>query len=209
MVALQGRGHNRVKAGDQWAKAFGRGSQPKRARANSSRRSGCSARAGTHATAEAADAATGSVLHDTSIDAKKIVGAAFRAQNFGVGNAEVVSRNSNVQVILYRQRYRVVHGQVELSVAHELINSRSVAEVWRLHVASCVRRNYVGKGAVRLGIVRDHELMGRRRRRCLRKAGLRGWRRAGLVLRLRILRDKACRERAQQRNCSQLAKYIS
>src|SRR5579864_9666974 len=127
MIALQGCADDRIKAGNLRAEPLGRGSQPKRARANSSRRSGRTTRAGTHATAQATDAAAGSVLHDTSVDTEEIVRAAFGAQNLGVRNAEVVSRNSNVQVVLYRQRYSVIHRQIELSVAHELINSRSVA----------------------------------------------------------------------------------
>src|SRR5579872_3457613 len=130
MIALQGCADDRVKTGNLRAEPYGRGSQSKRAGANSSRCSGGTTGARAHVAAEAAHASTRGILNDTSIDAKKIVGAAFRAQNFGVGNAEVVSRNSNVQVVLYRQRYRVIHRQIELSIAHELINSWSVAEVW-------------------------------------------------------------------------------
>ena len=69
----------------------------------------CTARSATCGSATHARACSARrTLHDASIYAPGRL-ARFGAPDIGIGNVQVVARNRDVEVILERQRYRVVH----------------------------------------------------------------------------------------------------
>jgi len=56
-------------------------------------------------------------LHNACWNTEEVVGSTFRAQHFRVGNPHVVTGDANVEVVLKRQRYRVVHRKIDLAIA--------------------------------------------------------------------------------------------
>src|SRR5215469_7890022 len=123
MVALQGCGHDRVEAGNERSEPQGGTHQAVRTTADSARGRRGSARARAYVSTQTTHSAAGSVLHDTGGNAEEVIRPALRPQHFRVRDAEVVARNCDIQVIFERQRHRIIHREIQLPFAQELIET--------------------------------------------------------------------------------------
>ena len=124
----------------------------------------------------------------------------FRAKNVRVSDVQVVARDRDVKIVFQCQRYSVVHGKINLAVAHDLIYPSGVHQIrWR-NLAAFVGRKHIGKRPIRFGVVRDREILrSRRRRRRQRKISLGRLRLGRLPLRTwsSVLRPQACWHRRE------------
>ena len=62
-------------------------------------------------------------MHHAAVDAQRAA-ARLGAQNIGVGDVQVVARDGDVEIVLQSQRHRVVDGEIQLAVLHQLVNPR-------------------------------------------------------------------------------------
>ncbi len=131
MIDLQRPGENGVEAGDGRAAAQSRDHQSSGAGSGATCPNGCSTLPRADLAAESAYAAARGVLHDAAVYAEN-GGAGFGAPEVGVGDVEVIAGDGDVEVIFEGERDRVVHGNVELAVVHELVDARRVGQVGRL-----------------------------------------------------------------------------
>ncbi len=126
LVELQRAGDQRIEAGDGRADAERRTDQAVGAGADAAGGDGGAAGAGADRSAQAADAAAGRVLHDAGVDAEN-VGARLGAQQIGVGDVQVVAGDVDIEIVLERERDRVIDREIDLAVAHQGIDARRVA----------------------------------------------------------------------------------
>ena len=96
------------------------------------------------------------------------VGApAFARKNIGIGDVQVVARDGDVEIVLQRQRNRVIQRQIELALVHQRIDACGVRQIRRGQVPRRVRSDRIGKMRHRLGIIQDRQRP--RLRRILRR----------------------------------------
>jgi hypothetical protein len=51
----------------------------------------------------------------------------FRPQQVGVGDIQVIAGDVDVEIVLQRERNRVIDGEINLAIAHERVDARRVA----------------------------------------------------------------------------------
>ena len=127
VVLLKRTGDYGVETCDQRSQAKGGAYQSISASADPTRSRRGTARARADGSSKSADTAALSILHHSKIYSKEGVGAGFRPQNVRVGNIQVVARNTNIEIILQRQRNRIIDRKQDLAVTKKLINARCIA----------------------------------------------------------------------------------
>jgi hypothetical protein len=125
VVILECPRQHRIEALDQRSQPQCRAGQA----ADASTRAGCTDRraTGTRADlrAESAHASAGRVLHNAERHAQN-GRTRLGPQHVGVGDVQVIARDGDVEIVLQRQRDRVIQRQIKLAVVHELVNPRRV-----------------------------------------------------------------------------------
>src|SRR5450432_552904 len=175
LVELQRAGELGIEADDRRSYAERRVDQAIGAGAGAACRDRGAARAGADVTAEPANAAAGSVLHDAGVDAEN-AGAGSGSQQIRFGDVQVVAGDVEVEIVLQRERDGVVDGEINLAVAHERVDAWRVSQIRRRQLLRFVRQQYVGKRRARLGIILQEDGLGSRR---LRRGGRRYLRHRG------------------------------
>src|SRR5579862_1988805 len=136
------------------------------------RTAGCAAcsRAGS-ACAESADASARSSLHYSSVYAAEEA-SSLCAQDVGIRNRDVVSGDGEIEVIFERELDCVFQGEIQLPIAHQLVDARRIRQQGFRH---------------RIGRVGLQGIAGLRHLKtelCDRRGlGVRNWRRRRLALR--------------------------
>ena len=146
-IDRKGAGQNRIVGSNGRADTEGGTDDAERTAAGSAATAGgaASASAGrTGCAAEAAHATAGCSLHNTGVDAED-VRAGFAAQNVGVGNAEVIARDGEVEIVLECEGDGIVHRNDQLAVANQILNAWRVGEVRRGNLALRVGSNRIGE----------------------------------------------------------------
>jgi hypothetical protein len=162
VILLHGPSDDGIEAGDRGTIAKRRTNQTAQpgARAARSRAGAPSTR--THLGTNGALRAAGSIDHGIDIDAQGRT-TGFGPQDVRVGDVEVVARNTDIQVIFEGERNRVIHGQIDLSILHQLIDARGIGKIRGRDVLRGVRSDEIGKMRARFRVVLQHKLLRLRR----------------------------------------------
>src|SRR5579862_4083360 len=125
--------------------------------------------AGADGAAESAHAAARGVLDDSRIDAKNR-GAGLGAEKIGIRNVQVVAGDLQVEIVFKSEGDRVIDREVNLTVMHERVDARGIAQARLRKWARHVRLQQVWESGSGDGVVLEVNLFGlgrlRRRRRC-------------------------------------------
>ena len=100
-------------------------------------------------------------MHDAARDTKN-GRARFGAKDIGIGDIQVVARDGNIEIVLERQRDRVVQRKVELAIVHQRVDARGVGQIRWGQAPGSVGADRVGKVRHRLSIVQDRQRLPRR-----------------------------------------------
>src|ERR1022692_183121 len=74
------------------------------------------------ARSEAAYTTARCASHNAGVDAAE-GSASLRSLNIGVGDGQVIAGDGQIEIVLQRQRDRVLQGDVQLAVADEMVNA--------------------------------------------------------------------------------------
>ena len=136
VIALERAGEYRVKAGNERAEKApgGRAYQTASPGARAARAESGSPRAGSDLGADSTYAAPGRILHNAEWHTQD-GSARLGTQYIGVSNVQVIASDGDVEIILERQRDRVIQRKVQLAIVHKLVDASRVREIWRLNGA--------------------------------------------------------------------------
>src|SRR5260370_37529076 len=170
-VVLQGPDKDRVKAGNVRPKAQGRTDQSVGAGSDAARTECRSASGSAGLCADATDASARSVEYHAHRCAQN-TGPSSGAQDVGVGDIQVEARDGDIEVVFEREGDGVVERKIEFAIMHELVNTRSIRQIWRRQMPGRIRSDWIREMRDRLGIIQHRE---RTRFRSVLRSGRDGW----------------------------------
>src|SRR5271163_621184 len=145
VVLLQRTRNHWVEARYRRPQAEGRADQAVGACTDATGSRSSAARTGTDGSAEPAYATARRILHYAEICSEEVVGSGLRAQNICIGNIQVITRDTDVKIVLQRQGNCVVDRKHNLAVTHELLDPRRIDEIRRRHMLRHIWLSYVRK----------------------------------------------------------------
>src|SRR5260370_16129105 len=155
-VVLQGPDKDRIEAGNVRSKAQGRTDQSVGAGSDAARTECRSAGGGARVCSDAADASARSVEYNTHRCAEN-TGPSSGAQDVGVGDIKIEARDGDVEIVLECQSDGVVEREIEFAIMHELVNTRSIRQIWRRQMPRRIRSDWIRKMRDRRRIVQHRE----------------------------------------------------
>ncbi len=151
-IQLEISGEHGIEAGDRRPDAESRTHQAIGSGANSRGRYCRAAGTGANRSSEAANAASGRVLHDSGVHTQD-AGARLGAQVVSVCDVEVVARDFDIEIVLECECDRIIDGEINLAIADQRVHARRICEIRHGQFPRLVGLEKVGKGAARFGVV--------------------------------------------------------